>query len=87
MTIDVGNLEDVTGPPILPEQGLWQAVIHQAWRDVLGKKSAAKSSHLDVAQARSWIGTEDFATVCRLAGYEPSILLVAFEARINGESA
>lgn len=46
-----------------PEQGLWCAVIHQAFTDAMGGDRAA----------RDWLlcEREDFVTVCTLAGISP----------------
>ena len=58
-------------------QRLWQRVVVQAVRDLVGTKTL-KSRDCEIAQqqAQSWLtsGSEDYYTVCSLAGVDPFAL-------------
>lgn len=69
---------------------LWQRVIVQAVRDLVGTHTM-KSRDVEMAmdQARSWLtgGSEDYFTVCSLAGVDPFALRRWAEAHIANPHA
>ncbi len=54
------------------EESLWKAVITQALMDA-GSNSTKREARVDRARAISWLSgrSQDFLTVCSLAGLEP----------------
>lgn len=57
----------------LPEQDLWQAVLHTLVADMLTTNKGRETALLR-EQARAWLGryaTRDFVLVCHLAGVDP----------------
>ena len=61
------------------EVRLWRGVLEQAVRDIRTTGRNLCRKDIDVRQTRNWIGSQDFFTVCHLAGYEPTATLAFFE--------
>lgn len=77
---DIGSIEVDGERPPLREQLLWQAVLHQAFKDLRGRDTTTKDGKHEAQQVRAWIGSQDFYTICNLAGLEPTVMVAAFEA-------
>ena len=64
-----------------PEMELWRAVLMQAKADLMGQTSLAKPlAELERHRVIQWTGTQDFYTVCNLAGLNPVATMAAFDA-------
>jgi len=77
----------------MPERDLWVAVLERGLRDAMlpekqMRKHDMSGSDYDKSisrrTARAWIGSEEFSTVCYLAGMTPTFVLDRFRAgKIN----
>jgi len=75
------------------ETDLWVAVLERGLRDAMlpekhmrkyGMSGTTYEKAISRRSARAWIGSEDFATVCYLAGMNPKFVLDRFRAgKIN----
>ena len=64
-----------------PEMELWRAVLMQARSDLMGQSSLSKSlAALERYRVMQWTGSQDFYTVCNLAGLNPVATMAAFDA-------
>ena len=77
-------VEQIPTKPI-PEQGLWRAVLHRALLDIKGTTllHAPGATELTITQTIGWIGSQDFFTVCNLAGYDPHYVEERFLVYVN----
>ena len=67
-----------------PERLLWQTVLINGLIDTTGRRISIEPCHAD--QARAWIGTRDFHTVCALAGMDGHFVLDSYRSgRLNPE--
>jgi hypothetical protein len=71
-----------TEDTISPEITLWRSVLRLAFDDLTGGlKGTTPIDHLRV---KRWVGSNDFAIVCYLAGVDPHATLEAFKGASNG---
>ena len=68
------SLGDFPDSTLQPERVLWLHVIAQALIDAASKDRKIKR------EVRQWVGTEDFDTVCGMAGMQPSWVTHAINA-------
>lgn len=57
------------------QRALWRAVIEEQLRLAGLAHEVVRSSAFDIRAARRWFGSDDFETVCHLAGLEPDAVL------------
>ncbi|WP_417741484.1 hypothetical protein [Salipiger sp.] len=70
-------------------RALWAAVLERAWSDSFGARSYSSwkgTETLAVEQARQWMGSDDFATVCLLAGLDPAAVYGRWRRAIQERS-
>lgn len=68
-----------------PEKQLFCAVILQAVEDAMCPLGPNWRRNMEITSARDWLTkpNRDFASVCRMAGYEPDRLRVQVTGRIE----
>lgn len=62
-------------------RALWCEVIYDQWELVFGNRWASNSN--DRAFALNWFGTQGFADVANLAGFDPAWLYLVFLHRLE----
>jgi hypothetical protein len=76
----ISTLNEGVHETLLPEQRLWRAVLNQARLDLVGKATAGRGTAAERHRTVAWIGSQNFYTVCHLAGLNPIAAMAAFDA-------